>query len=476
MACRPTRAAACCLALLAGYLPWSAFAIDWKVTPILSAGAVLTDNVNLSADKEGDLLITVTPGVSVLKDKGRLRLRADYSLQNFFSFSDSDRNRSYQQLASSASAEVLPDRLFVNANASISQANISPFGIIGLDNANRSNNRTTVKSFDISPRYVHRFGSFATGQARYTYGESRFTDVFSTRVNDGLYLNLDSGSRFNTVGWGLAYSKTNVNSEIIDFSSESASGYLSYSYSPRLRFTLTGGYENYNVPTTRNVPEGEFWSVGVDFAPGPLTTLRASVGKRFFGDTRSFNLTRRSAHSTWLVNYSRDILNQEVVLPTLLVGFLVDPVTGLPATDPVTGLPLAVQAVQFARFSETFLTSGFDTSYVYDKGKSKITVAAYDRVRDSQLRDLKINERGANALWNWRVFPRTAANFGLGLTQSQLEPLGRDDKFTYLTVGATHTLSPKSTASLTYRHQRRNSNQDVDYNENSLAFFVNMRF
>lgn len=470
------RPAARCLALLCCCAAPSVMAVDWKVTPTLSAGAILTDNVKLSADKEGDLLIIVSPGVSILKDKGRMRLRADYSLQNVLSFSDSDRNRSYHQLASSASAEVLPDRLFVNANASISQANISPFGIIGLDNANRSNNRTTVKSFDVSPRYVHRFGSFATGQARYTYGELRYTDVFSTRVNNGLYLNLDSGSRFNTVGWGLAYSKTNVNSEIIDWSSESTSAYLSYIYSPRLRFRLTGGYENYNVPTTRNVPEGAFWSVGVDYAPGPLTTLRASVGKRFFGDTRSFNLTRKSEHSTWLVNYSRDILNQEVVLPTLLAGFLVDPATGLPATDPVTGLPLAVQAVRFARFNETFLTNGFDTSYVYDQGKSKITVAAYDRVRDSQLRDLKINERGANALWNWRVFPRTSADFGLGLFRSQLEPLGRDDKFTYLTVGATHKLSPKATATLTYRHQRRNSNQDVDYNENSLAFFVNMRF
>lgn len=421
-------------------------------------------------------MLTISPGVSVRKETGRLRLNADYSFQNVFSFSDSDRNTSYHQLGARASAEVLPDRLFVDANASISQANISPFGIIGLDNTNRTNNRTTVKSFDVTSRYVHRFGSFATGQARYTHGESHYTDAFSTRINDALSLNLDSGSRFNTVGWGVAYNNSNIDSETLDWSSESVSGYLSYIYSPRLRFKVTGGYENLDVPSVRNTPDGKFWSVGFDYAPGPLTTINAAFGKRFFGETKSLGLTRKGRHSTWLVNYSEDIVNQEVVLPTAQTFFLVNTATGQIQTDPLTGLPLVLRLVLFQRFSETFLSKAFDTSYIYENGRSKITVSAFDRERDSQLRVLKIQERGANAGWNWRVFPRTTADFGLGFLRSALEPLGREDKYVYMTVGATHTLSPKATASLTYRHQRRNSNQDVDYNENSLALFVNMRF
>lgn len=475
MKARPARRAVACLTLCC-CATQATFGSDWRVTPTVSAGLTFTDNVNLSPAKDSEFVLSVSPGVSVRKETGRLRVNADYSFQNVFYFSDSDRNTGYHQLSAGASAEVLPNRFFVDANASISQANISPFGLIGLDNTNRSDNRTTVKSFDISSRYVHRFGSFATGQARYTHGESHYTDAFSTRVNDGLTLNLDSGSRFNTVGWGLAYSKSNIDSETQDWDSESVSGYLSYIYSPRLRFRVTGGYENIDVPTTRNVPEGEFWSVGFDYAPGPLTSISAAYGKRFFGETKSLNLTRKGPHSTWLVSYSQDILNQEVVLPTAQTFFLVNPTTGAIQTDPLTGLPLVLRLVLFQRFSETFLTKNFDTSYIYQKGRSKITLSAFDRERDSQLRVLKIDERGANATWNWRVLPRTTADFGLGLLRSGLEPLGREDKYVYLTAGATHKLSAKATASLTYRHQRRNSNQDPDYNENSLALFVNMRF
>lgn len=471
---RRKQAACCCLAVCCGALP-PAFANDWKVTPTVSVGATLSDNINLSPDKEGDLVLTISPGVSVRKETGRLRLNADYSFQNVVSFSDSDRNNSFHQLSAGASAEVWADRLFVDARASISQANISPFGLIGLDNTSNSDNRTTVKSFDITGRYVQRFGSFATGQARYTHGESHYTDAFSTRTNDAVSLNLDSGSRFNTVGWGLAYSHSNTDSETVDWSAESVSGYLSFIYSPRLRFRLTGGYEDFNVPTTANVPEGEFWSVGVDYAPGPLTTLNASFGRRFFGDTKSFSLTRKGRHSNWLVNYSENVVNEEVVLP-ILRAFVLTDLAGNPLPNPLTGQPFTFFRLERARFSETFLTKGFDTSYSYDFGRSKLTLSAYDRERDSQLRALIIEERGANGLWNWRVFPRTSADFGLGFQRANLKPLGREDKYIFLTVGATHKLSAKATATLTYRHQRRDSNMDPDYNENSLALFVNMRF
>lgn len=471
----PMRATLCCLALASAYAP-AAGAVDWKVTPTLRTGATLSDNIYLSPDKTGDMVLTISPGVVVVKDSGRLRAQVDYQLENISSLSEGNRNTSYHRLNATASTEVLRDRFFVDANASIAQNNISPFGIIGIDNVNRTNNRTTVKSFGITSRYIQRFGSFATGQARYTRSEAYYTDVFSTRINDAVHVSLDSGSRFNTVGWGLAYNNSQSDTEIVDTSAQSSSAYLAYIFSPRLRFRLTGGYEKLDIPTNNKAPEGEFWNVGFDYAPGPLTTLRASVGKRFFGDTRAFNLTRRSAHSTWLVNYSRDILNEQVVLPAIQPGFLINPATGAPALDPVTGLPASLPVLLFLRFSETFLISEMTTSYSYEKGKSKITLSAFDKERDSQLRVLKINETGANALWNLKVFPRTTADLGLGLLRSRLQPLDRQDTFAYLTVGATHRLSAKSTASLTYRHQRRNSNRDADYNENSLAFFVNMRF
>lgn len=472
---RRRQAACCCLAVCCGgFAP--AFAIDWKVVPTLSVGATLSDNINLSPDKEGDLMLTISPGVSVRKDTGRLKLNADYSFQNVFSLSESDRNNSFHQLAAGASAEVWADRLFVDARASISQANVSPFGLIGLDNTSNSDNRTTVKNFDITGRYVQRFGSFATGQARYTHGESHYTDVFSTRVNDAVTLSLDSGSRFNTVGWGLNYSYSNTDSETAaDWSAETLSGYLSFIYSPRLRFRLTGGYEEFNVPTANNISEGEFWTVGVDYAPGPLTTLNASFGRRFYGDTKSFSLTRNGRHSSWLVSYSEAVVNEEVVLPILRAYVLTD-LAGNPLANPITGLPFTFLRLEPARFNETFVTKGFDTSYSYDFGRSKLTLSAYDRKRDSQLRALIVEESGANGLWNWRVLPRTTADFGLGFQRADLQPLGQENKHMYLTLGATHRLSAKATASLTYRHQRRDSNMDPDYNENSLALFVNMRF
>ena len=64
--------------------------------------------------------------------------------------------------SASENAELIKNFFFLNSTANISQQNISLLGPLTTNNENITNNRTTVKTYSISPYIRHNFSDFAS--------------------------------------------------------------------------------------------------------------------------------------------------------------------------------------------------------------------------------------------------------------------------------------------------------------------------
>lgn len=387
-------------ALLAGVQPLISSAADWKITPRLNLKETYSDNVGLSSGggasgvQGSDFITEINPGVSVTGTGSHLKLNGSYTMQNIFYANNGSRNRIVNQLNANANAELLDDLFFVDGRASISQQNISTFGAQSTDNININSNRTDVKTYSISPYIRHKFGSFASTEARYTHNSvSSGFGGFSDSQQDSVDISLTSGSSFKNFGWGF-----NVNHQTIDYSqrkpvdSNRLSGNVSYAVIPEVRLTVTGGYENNNFLASDNTvstsgknqagafwsagltyivtPEfslnakkghennfflasggqgggggsggqnagGDFWTAGFAWNPTQRTSIAANIGQRFFGDTYSLTASHHSRRTAWSLAYSEDVTSsrsQFLIPVTIDTAAFLDQLWSSSITDPV---------------------------------------------------------------------------------------------------------------------------------------------
>ncbi|ADJ28643.1 PEP-CTERM system associated protein [Nitrosococcus watsonii] len=103
---------------------------EWKFTPLLAGGEIYTDNVTLAprGEEESDFITQITPGFFLRGTGSRLRLGANYFMQNLLFAKDSDRNTTFHRFLGSARAELAEDHLFFDLRASVFQALVSPTG------------------------------------------------------------------------------------------------------------------------------------------------------------------------------------------------------------------------------------------------------------------------------------------------------------------------------------------------------------
>ncbi len=213
------------------------------MTPTLAANATLTNNVNLSAtDKQSDLILAVSPGIQIGGQSGRVRGFLNYALTGNFYARNSDQSSFYNALSASVNAEAVPSWLFIDANASVSQQFISPFGTQSIDPGLNNSNRTEVRTVSVAP---HVRGQIA-GQVNYV-GRAfySFTDSGSSQAADstvwGALLGFDATTRWSRLSWGLDFTYrearfTNQRSEFDQLNVLS----LNYAVTPELRVSLRG--------------------------------------------------------------------------------------------------------------------------------------------------------------------------------------------------------------------------------------------
>jgi uncharacterized protein (PEP-CTERM system associated) len=473
-------------------------ALDWRFEPSVGASASITDNAKQSASNpENALILSVTPSF-VLRSEGLSRVQAtlQYGLTGVTRFGGGDSNDLYHNLNAIGKAELVEDFLFIDGSARISQELISLLGSPADSEINDSN-RATVGTYSVSPYVQKRLGTFANAEARYTQSGAFFDkNVASDAISNGFDASLNSGTRFDDLSWGLAYSIRDVNhrdENVSDLTFESATASLGYVLTRSFRVFGTVGQE-WNEYPSKSDTDGSSWSAGFGWSPSRRTSLEASIGERFFGDTYSVTARHRSRTSNWNLSYAEDVNDISQFSGTTgtvydylcfdanqnLVQYQEWPFSFPPAPNCIQfgGKPGLVFDLRNGVFIARTLRAGVS----WGIGKLNYSLNAFDTRRDYQMLDSEDRSRGVIGSVNYRFAPKTSIIGSVGLTRNEVPAalsgtIDREDDLVTLTLGVNHQFASDLSGALIYRNLQRDSNEATDdFTENRITASVNMSF
>lgn len=486
-------------------------AAEWRLTPRLGLKETYTDNVRLAPRglEQSDWITEISPGVSVAANGARLQMSADYALNYRAYANNSDANGHNHSLRSNALFNAWDRRFFLQAAASVAQQNISTLGALTSSDANLTGNRTEVRQFSLSPYLVGRLGTFANWQGRFSWNRSESDGVASALNSEtrGLQLSLSSGQQFSDLGWSLAYSQQQVDSSGGQFArrdQESMTATVRYRVWPTLSALGTFGRDDNSFGNARGSTGGDFYTLGLEWAPSTRTKLRGELGERYFGNTASFNAEHRTRLSTWQLSYSEQIIanprpltvpasvDTAVAIDRLFLAQVPDPIerqqlvqayivqNGLPASLTTAVDFLTNQVSLSKRLQGTFGLRGIRSTFllsVFRDNRESQTTDQPVLVTDPFALGTSVVQTGYSGVLTWRFSEQTSASFSAGQTKSKVADASRDDTNSTLRIGATHRLGPKLTGSVDYRWLNRDSTASgQDVRENAITGTLNMAF
>jgi uncharacterized protein (PEP-CTERM system associated) len=493
---------------LALSLPQRASGAEWTFMPTFGLRESYSDNIKLASpqDAKSEWVSEFTPGIAVTGNAKRLKLNLAYQIQKIVY--QSEANRSQQQLAASANAELLEDRLFVDARSSISQQNLSAFGPQLIDNIHISDNQSTLKANSISPYLRYRFNGFASTKLRYSQDTVSSDNRLLSAKIDTMALDLvgDNGAR--GWNWNANYRQVkNSDNAMAGVTMNSAAFSLQVPLTSRLNFFASTGYEknDYQANTSAE-PAGRFWSGGVAWTPSARTSVVASAGKRYFGNTYALNASHRSRNSVWNIGYNEDVTttySQFFTQSTNDTAALLDQLWQLSIPDPQTRR----QAVDAYLGIGRLLGSGTGNinylSHRYFLQKQLNLSAALSGPRSTLVLSLTANRRtaqtdssidslllgssqstlqdetrqiGSNAIWRWRMSARNSLNLSASYDKIKSASVDRTDNNLVFSAGVSRQLGRGAYASIDLNRLRHNSSSGQNYRENSIRGALNMRF
>lgn len=421
-----------------------------------------------------------------------------YFLSGVARFGGGDDNDLNHNLNAAGKAELMEDFLFLDANARISQELISLLGSPADATINGSN-RATTASYSLSPYIQQRFGSFADAEARYTLSGVLFEDnAASDLLSNEFTASLNSGSRFNTLTWGLGYSFRDVSDRSDDvndtsYTYERVDLTLGHVLTRKFRLTGNVGHEwiEYDSALAAgNNRDDSIWSAGFAWTPSRRTSIEASVGERFFGNTYSLLASYRARESFWSASYIEDV--NDISRTTLTEGttyvwlcdgrfietaFSIEPASGCVLVGTRDGLIPSLA-------NGLFVSKTFRAGVSWGIRKMTYSVNVFDITRMYLLQDdAEDRSQGINASVNYRLSPIASVFGNLDWTGNQ-EPstlsglaVDREDDLYSFLVGVNRRFGSDLTGALTYRRSWRDSNDvAAEYAENNLTASVNMRF
>lgn len=203
-------------------------------------------------------------------------------------------------------AELIDQRLFVAARASVSEQSVSQREHTGQTGPSSSAGNTSagnmvrVYTTSIAPRFQHRFGDIALGQISYHHDETWYEDVSKAQaastsstatvkaadlqksVTDGGRLELRSGDSFSRLIWDYTGD--------VDHEETKGRTYDQVSNTAGAEYRLTGEFallaavgNDYIHSNSVDLDKygGVFYTGGLHWTPSPKTDLRVGLGHRY---------------------------------------------------------------------------------------------------------------------------------------------------------------------------------------------------
>lgn len=494
-------------------------AAEWHIQPRLMVSETYTDNVRMGGGGfggfggfggsgrrgGGDFITQINPGISVTGKSRRFDVNANYTLNNLI-YARNERFLMRHQLNSNGTAEVIKDHLFVDANAAVTQQNVSLLGPVALDNTSLTRNRRSIHSWSVSPYVRQRFKNFAAGELRYIHSEtSSSVRNFSNYAADSAIFSLNSGSDFSTLGWGINLSRTEVDRKysgpglgrLGSIKMERAAGSLKYAVTSHFDLIGTAGYEHNSFISIRGKPSSHFWTIGFSWMPSQRTNINASGGQRFFGTTYAASVDHRTRSTVWNLSYVEDITTfggQSSSGGILSAGMLSSLFSGGLGGQALLdqGLPGSFSNPNNFLTNRLFLLRRLQGSLTLNGKKNSLVFRGFNYSRKSFSSDMEdadligltnailtrdTTQTGGNVLWNHRLSPRSNTNINFGYVRTYYDVTNQADNNIIVSASLNKQFTSNTTGSIMYTHHLRESDRNnSNYSANIVTATVNLNF
>ena len=278
------------------------------LVPTLSVTQILTDNHLLSETGRSDGITQVAAGVGLRASSNAVQGLVDYSLTGSLHARHSSRNQVQNALTANASAELVDNRLQLNASARISQAAVSAFGAQPGTGVATTANSTEVRTLQVTPTLRGQVGPWMQYSASLSHamtvasggsnGDSSTTSVtvrVEPRTRSRLGWSVDASHQASDFKQGRATHSNRLFGGLrLDLNDLD------------LELRANGGVEQSDLTSPQQQGAGT-WGVGAVWAPSPRTQFSADFDQRAFGRSHSVIADHRMARLSFRYRNARSL-------------------------------------------------------------------------------------------------------------------------------------------------------------------------
>jgi hypothetical protein len=481
------------------------WAADWSIKPRLSVIETYTDNLRLAPEgqEEHDTITQLNPGLSVDADGRRVKLNANYNMQNVIYSDHSSRNRTHNQFSGDLQSELIKDWFYLDWHGSISQQLVAPQKGVSTDNLNIvPGSRGNVITTSVAPRIQRNLGRDMSLGLAYTEGRVYY-DGNGPSDTDTRDLSFSfERSRNAGLDWRLQANDQKTNRRNAnDFESRSAQGRIGFPVLPDTRFVGYVGYEDGNVSSSRTFKSGNYWSAGIFWQPSPKLSLELTRGDKDKQGRLSYAPTSRTSlsasyvardvgvrpsstwiadinhhtrHSVWSLSYSEQLSSDAILAVTGVIPQVLT-INGQPVFDQQQQ-PIIAYVPQLEIVSEEFVRASTTAGVSYSTAKSNVNLRLTDETRDYELTKRHAESRSAYLGLNWRFASRTALDYSHNQTITNDASFG-EYKTKVDTVTINRHVSQSTTTQLSWRRAKVDQlSLSNNYNETRISASLTTTF
>jgi hypothetical protein len=395
------------------------------------------------------------------------------------------------------------------------------FGPAGIfSNIALTDNQATAHRFGVSPYWRQTLGGWVEALLRYRY-DNIFYD--EDEINDqqveprsslsdsqihAVEVSFASGRRFSALEWNIDYfyqrekqddreDPDTINDG--DDRRENVVGQLNYRLNQYWSLLAEAGYENNQVTDFEASSDGAFWGLGAVWSPNRFVELQGLYGPdvnevavRWNPSMRTLleisrrdqdvgvdpgvrwqgAFNHRTRRITWSASYTDEVTNNRQLFGSGLLGVSPD---GQPLPLDDQG-QVVISEGPFGLSDRNFRRKRFDAGMTYRRGPTGLWINIFNEDREGQDPASDESNYGANALWTWRLAPRTASFLGVGWGRDDLSE-ERENDYWVSVVGLARMFTPNSGGLISYRYYQNDAeSDDQGFRENRLNIRYNMNF
>ena len=461
-------------------IPEGFFAGSWRFSHSGKVDGTLTDNVDLAPDgqEKTALLSVLGYNAGIRGDTARMSAAVNVDLSIIKDFPGQNLQVA-PGLNGTSNFELLPDRLFLDANATISFQAANSEDSTSQSQANLTN-RDITQTYSIGPTLKHRFGRFASAQSSYNLtqvipGTSNASNSTTQQVNAGL----ESGPDFDRLSWSLdgsASSTSRSDGDTITRADASANADVAVTRS--LGLLGSAGFELFDDGSPDNEIAGPTWSAGFRWQPSPDLSLQLTYGRSDGSESFDGSASHKiSARTSWTVSYNEQVQTAQERLAEDLSFIAVDEEGNL--IDTRTNLPFNPNTSPFDIDDRSTRTRRLRTSISHSRGPDSYTLqAAHETQEDIDGNEDEETSVTGSLSWSRQLSIGASLNMLSSVAHTDFADSAESDTTTLImNAGLSYGLFRNVSANASYGFQTKISDQKEDeFTENVLTLGARISF